>query len=266
MHYTCNVFRVHQHFSGHFPYSSAMLTKSLTGRGVATIHRVRRVFSIGPGNTFYDSQSGGFITRPGSQGVRIHDSKLKYTDMESSTSSAVNKFIVDYIRETSRLKGVTSVSLPVITSDELFRQYMNASVPYLIRNQAQLKVKVASQPHSINQISLLSEVIASNGQAKNVLETEIDILARKSTDGHDGNGNQLISSLPQLSTHGLVTRVNVFLSIDPFIANNESELLSVIEMGEVFARLCDAGVKVINISLCSRNQNTGTKVMTIGLF
>jgi len=243
-----------------------MLTNSLTGRYVATIRRLRCAFSIGPGNTFYDSQSGGFITRPGSQGVRIHDSKLKCTDMESSISSAANKFIVDYIREASRLKGVSSVSLPVITSDELFRQYMNVSVPYLIRNQAQMKVKIASQPRNIRQISLLSEIIASNDQAKNVLETEIDILAYKSPDMDDGHGNQLISSLPQLSTHGLVTRVNVILSIDHFITNNETELLSVIEMGEVFARLCDAGVKVINISLCSSNQDIGTEIVTTRSF
>eukprot|EP01032_Pedospumella_encystans_P008137 gene8137-9692_t len=121
--------------------------------------------------------------------------------MGSSASSAASKFIVDYIRDVSRLSGVSSVSLPLISSDELFKQYMNASVPYLIRNQAQIKVK--------------------------------------------------------LSTQGLVTRVNVLVSIDPFVNKDESELLSVIEMGELFARLCDAGVKVINISLCGSNNNTG---------
>lgn len=236
-----------------------MLTRSILRRRVSTNSRLSCGFSNVGSNTFYDSQSGGFITWPGSQGTRIHDSKLKCTDMGSSASSAASKFIVDYIRDASRLSGVSSVSLPLITSDELFKQYMNASVPYLIRNQAQIKVKVASQPRNLNQVSLLSDVVASNGQAKNVLETEIDILASKNTQVQNETANQLISSLPQLSTQGLVTRVNVLVSIDPFVTNNESELLSVIEMGELFARLCDAGVKVINISLFSSDNNTGIK-------
>lgn len=236
-----------------------MLTRSLLRRCGTTNNRLRCSFSNVGSNIFYDSQSGGFITRPGSQGTRIHDSKLKCTDMGSSASSAASKFIVDYIRDGSRLSGVSSVSLPIISSDELFKHYMNASVPYLIRNQSQIKVKVASQPRNLNQFGLLRDVVASNDQAKNVLETEIDIMANKNTQEQNETANQLLSSLPQLSTQGLVARVNVLMSIDPFITNNESELLSVIEMGELFARLCDAGVKVINISLCSSNNNTGAE-------
>ena len=225
--------------------------------------RRRRSFSA-TSNIFYDSQSGGFITRPGSQGIRVHDSLLKSSEMTSSADSAiVNKAIVDYFRDSSRLGSVRSVTLPIISSDELFKQYMNASVPYLLRNQSQINVKVASQPQNTNQLMLISELMTSNSQTIDVLEGEMNIFASKST---NLNENKLISFLPRLSAKGLVTRVNVYISIDPLINLREAELLSVIEMGELFARLCDVGVKVINICLCSSSRQTGASFYSIYVF
>lgn len=224
----------------------------------ATCARVYAVKSFASGvSTFYDSQSGSFITKPGSSGVRIHDSQFKHTNKVTDGSSQVSdKAIVDYIREASGGGRVTSVSLPNIQSDDAFRQYMNMSIPYLIRNKQKLNVKVAAQLRSGSQFDILIDILKQNPQAKDVLETEIDILIAKNLSLNNGShitNTDLITSSASLATQGVVTRANVYFNIDAFVHNRGSEMLGVIEVGEVFARLCDVGVKVINICLCSAN-------------
>jgi len=215
--------------------------------------RVAR-FSTGGANTFYDSQSGSFITKPGSGGVRIHDCQFKFTHKTDDAASPVSdKAIVDYIREASGTGRVTSVSLPIIESDEAFEKYMNMSIPYLIRNRQKLTVKVSSQLRSKAQLDILNDILTKNPQAKDVLEAEVDILIRKNMQlkQNTTSSTALVSSSASLASKGLLTRANLYFNIDPLVQKNDADLLSVIEVGEVFASLCDVGVKVINICLCS---------------
>lgn len=240
---------------------------SALGRATSNITTVMW-FSTRGANTFYDSQSGSFITKPGSGGIRIHDFQFKCAQkVDSSESPVSDKSIVDYIREASGTGKVTSVSLPIIESDEAFRKYMELSIPYLVRNRQNLSVKVASQLRNTTQLNILDGILAKDPQAKNVLEAEVDILVQKNTQHQDSstNSSALVFSSASLATKGLVTRANLYICIDPLVRKNDSELLSVIEVGEIFAGLCDVGVKVINICLCSsENITTGDLLLFYG--
>lgn len=204
---------------------------------------------------FYDSQSGSFITLPGSQGLRLHDCMFQY--LAKSTDRAggglSDKVIIDHLREASADALITTVSLPVITSDTEFNAYLSTSLPYIRRNRSKLAVSIVPQIFSLSQLNCIHGIASQDAYTHELMEVQTRVFANKDT--HRNNTSEafnIVSSLPKLSSLGIVTRVNVYLDMDAIVDSDSAECLSVIEMGELFARLCDASVKVINICLTSK--------------
>lgn len=190
--------------------------------------------------TFYDSQSGGFIAVPGSSGLRVHDSLFAARgEIDQTKTSLSNTELVEYMRKASAL-GVTSLSLPLVTDRTDFQRSMATSVEYLRRNRSKLPLIVAAQVWNKDHAAILCELAAQSPVTKEVLVAEF------LSDSSMGD------SIRDISASGITTRTNLFINIDPLLKGGEysQDLKSVIEVGEGMARLCDQGLKVINLALC----------------
>jgi hypothetical protein len=91
--------------------------------------------------SYYDSQSGTHITIPGSEGMRIHDSHLKFRTM--GAENVDDAAIISHLRA-AKAAGATSASLPIVAGEADFREYLHQSIAYLKRNSSQVP-KVSSR-------------------------------------------------------------------------------------------------------------------------
>lgn len=230
---------------------------------VVTMPRSRTITS--GGQKFYDSQSGSFITLPGSQGLRIHESRFRFASKSTNGngSGPSDVSIIEHLRESSSQPFVSSVALPTMLSDVDFETYMSASIPYIHRNRSRISVNIVPQIMSTVQSDKLHKIAAQHTCAKELLEVETPLFVNKAClQSKDDGAFSIISSLTKFNFLGITTRVNVHVDVDSVVNNNKDDRLSIIEMGEVFARLCDLGVKVINISLISKHvQRPGGKCL-----
>jgi hypothetical protein len=187
--------------------------------------------SLSTQKLFYDSQSGGFIAVPGSAGMRVHDSwyaprsrtgELRVSDAE----------LVGYMRMAAE-NGIRSLSLPQVDDAQELQTTLYSSAQYLSRNRSKLPLQVAAQVWNSDQASALCKLTTLTPAARDVVVAETNVT-------FDCLNNKFLSDI---AASGISTRVNLAVDI--------SSTKGVIEVGEAMGALCDQGVKVINLALCS---------------
>lgn len=226
------------------------LIKSFCKRNLSTIpypckNHVSRQLS-----SFYDSQSGGFITLPGSQGLRLHD-KWFSSPNNFTNQDKIAEELFKYMQTASQ-KGITSLSLPPITDLGAFRENLTNIEQFMHEN---IPLQVVTEVWNTEQAIVFAEHARSTIK-EDILQAEASALL-------DGNTkkNEQMGYLRHLADFGVSTRANLFLSIDPIIAGED--LMSVIEVGDVLAGLADRGVKVINLGPCSSSSHIQGKDISV---
>jgi hypothetical protein len=202
--------------------------------GLSKVFLGRKVLqraSLSTQKMFYDSQSGGFIAVPGSAGMRVHDSwyapRSKAGELRVSDAE-----LVGYMRMAAE-KGVRSLSLPRVEDAQELQTTLHSSAEYLRRNRTKLPLQVAAQVWNSDQAISLCKLATLTPAARDVVVTETNVT-------FDSLNNKFLSDI---AASGISTRVNFAVDI--------SSTKGVIEVGEAMGALCDQGVKVINLVLCS---------------
>ncbi|KAJ1406424.1 hypothetical protein B484DRAFT_456829 [Ochromonadaceae sp. CCMP2298] len=200
--------------------------------------------------SYYDSQSGTHITIPGSEGMRIHDSHLKFRTR--GAENVDDAAIISHLRA-AKAAGATSASLPIVAGEADFREYLHQSIAYLKRNSSQVP-KVSVQLLSRQHAEIVAKLVCSDPAASAVFEVESDIFFPRDASIAD---MQIVKSAQQLAELRVVSRANVFVCADAFLGFKDAPLsLSVIQAGDLVAGLCESKVDVINLVLYSRVDGT----------
>lgn len=215
-------------------------------------------------NQFYDSQSGTYITKPGSLGLRIHDNYYKFHH-----NNINDKDFIEYLHSSFKLyRNLSSITIPY-ENNQNYKLFINKSLSYFIRNRNKLPFKISTCIYMKNQLEDILSILKENENQskhnlliKDTLEIEFDIVDSSLNKSKRLYGHENMILIEEYSTllnlYNISVRVNLFLCIDSLLNKDNKSISNVIEIGEVVAILCDLGITIINLSIYSNKDDINT--------
>jgi hypothetical protein len=136
---------------------------------------------------YYDSQSGSFITKPGTLGIRYHDNYLRYKIYEKSSSNDTlnDNYVVKYILSLVDNKKVDNNSIDDIIfndKDEIksysmsyynkatneFSLFMQKSLSYLHRNYHKIPLKLSILIDDSQQLYDIQSILLQSSSSSSI--------------------------------------------------------------------------------------------------
>ena len=134
-------------------------------------------------NKFYDSQSGSYITKPGSSGIRYHDNYLRYKFHEKSSSNDIlnDNYVVKYILSLvdnnsvdnnrfdnniiNKKDEIKSYSMSYYNKTIDFKLFIQKSLSYLHRNNHKIPLKLSILIDDIQQLYDIQSILLQSSSS-----------------------------------------------------------------------------------------------------
>jgi len=192
-------------------------------------------------NKYYDSQSGTFISIPGSGGIKLHDSSIKFVPSKFFSPNFHFNDFYKLLKEENLYSF--SFSPDILVEDFKSSDYWNdvksgKSVP-----------KLSIPISSVKQFQLLQKnsTFISDLNERNTLQLELDFSIL-----HCETNNETLKMLESCSFASV--RCNLLIAMEALV-NNESSAQMMWKFVDIVANLCDRGAHIVDIKLCCNDNN-----------